>query len=430
MNKSYRWNNLTKRTDVFSISVLSFVYLYALFAPYRIKHMFSFIVEGRPITNEIWLIIAFVFILSLNNINRNQQNRSGGATGFLRNIIFAYVAIILIGGFTAISVSQYIYASILFLCPMLLFFPVSKLDHNTVEVLFRLFIVTCLVYAIFAIVLTTNYAYFMILVGNPIRSSYYLQTRASMMLGSSITVSYYFNLTLPLCFFIYYRSEVKKWRIVALFAIIANVAATFVLLSRIAFLCAVGILLFYILFAGSKKYKVRNKIIFGILFIAMMIYIYQYYDLSRLFMGFNFGSGASDASRIAAAMLGVSIFSAYPLFGSGMGRFYERIYEYRFIEFNGTIGLIDPHNMYVLILSELGLSGIIVTIVMFIKLYSHFSHISDRNLRATAYVTLTAFLFDAMGGSHLFNEISFAVIFWIYMGAFNALVIKSPKPKL
>jgi len=140
-------------------------------------------------------------------------------------------------------------------------------------------------------------------------------------------------------------------------------------------------------------------------------------------MGFDI-SGDSVSARLIAGSLGLHIFTRYPLFGSGMGRFFERIYDYSFISVDGITGLIDPHNMYIFIASELGITGLILTIILFINLFRSFSHINGRILRKTAYITLSVFLFNAMGGSHILNEISYSIIFWIYMGLFNAVSIR------
>src|SRR5690606_27005691 len=115
-----------------------------------------------------------------------------------------------------------------------------------------------------------------------------------------------------------------------------------------------------------------------------------------LLEGFSL-SGSSVSERLTASKLGLYIFSIYPLFGSGIGRYFERIYSDRYINVEGLTGLIDPHNLYVLILSELGIIGLIVTIILFIYLFKRFSFIKEITLRQTGYLILFVFLFDAFG---------------------------------
>jgi len=412
-------NNLKKYS--FSAYLICFIFLYALFALNRIKKTLSFSVEGVTVTNEIWIVVLICFLLS---INRRRKQLLYKYNFYLGICLFLYILVVIMGGFNIDSISQYIYSVFIFITPILLYFKISNFSNDDIIFLFKIIIIMCLIYAIFAIVLTKNYAFFMGLLGNPIDNyRYYSQYRPSMMLGSSITVSYYFNLTLPICFYIFYKSKKKKWRIISASTIAINLLATFVLLSRAASLCSIFIILYNIFFIKNNENKYSGKIILFILFVIAGIYSFQNYDLSRLTIGFD-ASSSSVYERLMASSLGLYIFSKNPIIGSGMGRFFKRVYENRYIVVDGFSGLIDPHNMYVLVLSETGLIGFILIIMIFLILFKSFSNIQEKMLRQTAYLTLFAFLFDAMGGSHLFNEISYSIIFWIYMGLFNRISIK------
>ena len=399
------------------------MFLYALFALHRIKNLLSFSIENINITNDIWLIPLVCLLLFFHRITKTHQLTLNRHNKFFNICILAYTLFIIIGGFNAFSISQYIYASLLFILPMFLFLPAANYSDEDIGFLFKLFTATCLIYALFAIILTTNFAYFMALVGNPVDDyRYYQQYRASMMIGSTITVSYFFNMTLPLCLYVFYSSKEKKWRTISALTIMINIIATFVLLSRFATVCTILILLYSFVFVRSNKNIFIMKTMFVILVIAAVIYAFKNYDLSRLMTGLE--GDDSVSLRLTSAKLGIYIFNQYPLFGSGMGRYFERMYNNKYITVGKIYGLIDPHNMYILIMSELGILGFIITIALFTYLFRSFSYIKEKKLRLTAYITLIAFLFDAMGGSHLVNEISFAIIFWIYMGLFNAVSIR------
>lgn len=412
-----------RRRYSFYIYIICFVFLYALFAPSRIKGLLSFKIEGITTTNELWLIPLFCLLIYIIKGNRVFY-ASNKYSLFLFICILAYIFIIILGGFYVVSIPQYIYAGLLFIIPILNFFPMSQCRHEEINLFIKFFIVVSMIYAVFAIILTTNYAYFMDLVGNFIDYRYYYQYRPSMMLGSSITVSYYFNLTLPLCFYMFYSSDEKKWRVISVLAIVADILASLVLLSRAAIFCTIIIIIFYLLFAESDRNKYGKKVAVIILFMFAIIYAFKKYSLSRILTGYDL-SGNSVFLRLKSASLGLNIFTQYPIFGSGMGRFFERAYTYRYITVDGVTGLIDPHNMYVLIMSEMGIIGLIITVALFVILFKSFSYIKEKSLRQTAYITLIAFLFSTMGGSHLFNSISFAIIFWIYMGLFNAISINN-----
>jgi len=422
--------DLTKTKDnikskhLFSVYLICFIFLYALFAMDRVKKILSLTVEGYTITNQFWIIPLISLLLYGYKIVKTQQISFNKDNIFFLIYIYLYILIIIVGGFNIGSISQFGYAGLLFIIPMLLFFPISKYSYEDIRILFKVFIITCLIYEFFTIILVKNYAFFMGIVGNPVDNyRYYSQYRATMMLGSSITVSYYFNLTLPLCFYMFYSSIDKKWRIISVFTIAVNVIASFALLSRAATLSTILILILNIFFFKNKTKSKNRKTILFILVIAAGMYASMNYDLSRLLMGFS-SSEDSMSARLAAGNVGLFIFNKHPIIGSGIGKYFERVYDSKYIDVDGIIGLIDPHNMYILIMSELGIVGLIITILLFIHLFKRFSHIKDKYLKQTAYLTLAVALLDALGGSHILNEISYATIFWIYMGVFNAVATK------
>lgn len=409
------------KKNPFLIYLIIFIFLYALFAFERMKEIASFNVEGFAVTNELWIIPFSLFLFYFFK-KRNPGSISIRKVNLIFIVlVFFYVINILIGGMNLDSYAQYFYASALFLVPMLLYLPTSRLNGNSIIFFFRFLVVTCLIYAILSIVLATNYAYFMNLVGNPTDDyRYYSHFRASMMLGSSITVSYYFNLTLPICFYLFYKSKERKWRIISAVTIAFNVIATFLLLSRAASIISILIVTTYLLIISGGKRGYGKKILIVFTMLITLLYAFLNFDLSRITMGFDYNS---TEGRFLAAKLGLYIFTQFPIFGSGVGRFFERAYDYRYIEVDGITGLIDPHNLYILILSELGFVGIFLTISMFIYLFTKFKFIKDKVLRKTAMLTIFSFAIGAFGGSQLMNEISFATVFWIYMGLFNAVSI-------
>ncbi len=410
----------------FRIHAVLFVFFYALFALDRIKKALSFTINGIVVTNEIWLIVLIIFLLltakMINYENETKFKLNENIYCYYFAVSFLlYVLVIIIGGFNAVSMSQYLCAVLYIIIPVLLYFVVSKLTMHDITLLYKIMVVTCLIYAVFAIILSTNYAFFMKLVGNPVDDyKYYSQYRASMMLGSSITVSYYMNLSLPLCFYMFMTGNNGKWCIVSAAAVIANIAATSILLSRNAFFCIILTLILLFMFVkDDTKNQVKKITMFIILFIAGAFVVGQY-DLSRLWMGIDL---SSDSARLSAAKLGLYIFSLYPFCGSGVGRYFSRVFDSRIVTIDGFTGLIDPHNMYILVLSETGIAGFLLLLITFLMLLKGYSFITKDSLRITSYITLFVFLFNSIGGSHLFNEISFSVVFWIYMGSFNAASI-------
>lgn len=422
---NYTNNNKLSFLSSFTMLTIGILYLYLLFGPRRIKNVLSVVIDGQKTTNEVWIIpslcLTILLVYCIYYKFRVAVNRNNL---FIFIYIFMYLFIILISGLNVKSIDQFIYASILFLFPIFLFITMFNLENKEIKNLIKFFVVICLIYAILAIVLSTNYALFMSLVGNEVYDSYYSQYRASMMLGSSITVSYYFNLTLPFCLYVYFSSTEKKWRIISGIAIIMTIIATLVLLSRVAVLCTIMIVIYSLFFLRKSNKTISRKFSAIFIFIIALVFAFKNYDLSRVIAGMSF-SGSSVEERLLASNLGLYIFKQSPIIGSGLGVYFERVYNNRFISVDGISGLVDPHNMYILILSEMGLIGFITTIFLFLTLFKKFSRIDDKFLKHTAYITLIAFMFDSLGGSQLVNEISFASIFWIYMGLFYVASTKN-----
>lgn len=410
-------NKGNTKKNSYRVVLIGIAYMYSLFALDRIKNIFTVSINGISTTNEIWLILVISLLLAIGNKRKISIVKSNIIPSVL---IFLLFVVFLVGGFKAESITQWVYAGLLFFIPLIMFVSIPSLDEAERLVLIKLFVGTTLFYAVFAIVLSTNYAYFMALVGNPVDNyRYYSQYRASMMLGSSITVSYYLNISLPFCFYLFYTIKQKVWRRLSLIAIIFNILATFILLSRLASLSAVLIALFFFVFVRSGSKNVfKQKVVLILIAVLGFYIIFNNYDLSRLITRINLNIGSVE-SRGTAAQLGLSIFSDNPLLGSGMGRYYLRAYSNKYILYNGINGLIDPHNLYVLIFSELGIIGSIVVFGLFVYLVIMINRISQKNYRRTAQAVLFIMLLNSMGGSQIINEISFSIVFWIYISIFK-----------
>ena len=420
-----RYNNkIYKKKYPLGVYFIIFIFLYSLFAIGRIKVIFSFTVENMATTNEIGIILLICLFLFIYNIVKREKVSFDRYSFYLGICLLLLIIDIIIGAYNAISIQQYIYSLLILITPILLFFITSKLDMKSIAFLCKIFVVTCMGYSIFAIILSTNYAFFMGLLGNPIEAySNYSQIRPSMMLGTSITVSYYFNITLPFCFYMFYNSNQKIWVRISAISIGANIVATLILLSRAATFVMVLTVSYYLFFIDKRKKSFKMKITLIILLIIAGIIVANKYDLTRLAIGLDKTDNSVNA-RLEASRLGLSIFNEYPIFGSGMGRFFERIYDNRYITVNGITGLVDPHNMYILALSETGIIGFVLIGTIFLVLFNSFSFIRQKSLRKSSYITIISLLICSIGGSHLINEISFSIVFWIYMGVFNAISIK------
>lgn len=412
------------KNSVFSLSfiIILLLYLYPLFMPDRIKSIFGLRINGKVTTNEIFIIPIILIINRAINISHNKNNRT---YIFKSTIIFIFLFFLLfifylIGGFKLSSLDQYIYAGILFFVPVMVFFSITKNNLEFMEHFLKTVVVTNLIYSILAILLasTKYYNIIMRLVGNQPLITQKTQLRPSLMVGTSIATSYYFNLSLPLLFYIFYKHKKGKWALLSIFAIVFNIAATVVLLSRLATFVAIAIAVYYIIIQRGGRLSNFKKIGIILIFLLLFFYIHNKYDLSRLLLGMK---GSSVNVRINSMKSFLYIFKMHPIIGSGMGSFFTRVFDNSDFAISNYYGKIDPHNMYILVLSEFGLTGFIIFLSIFIYIFMSFRRIQDSLMKKTAYMSLLAFLLDAMGGSHLFISISYSTIFWLYMGMFWAI---------
>lgn len=398
----------------FPLLLTKFIILYSLFAPSRIKILFSIKIDGNN-TNNLLIILPILYLFSLIIIKKKVIYKS---QRFLLITISILIVYFLIGGYKSSHYNQFWYALLIFLVPIPLYFFASLLkDYEKIELIKFLSVINIL-YSIIAILLVSNYGLVMRIFGNAADNyRYYSQYRASMMLGSSITVSYYMNLALPLNFYVFLKAKSKKWNRIGLIAIVFNILTTVILLSRSAFFVSLFIITYFVFFNSDLKH-IKNKIFIIIIIFGVSIFVIQNYEIGRIFIGFD-SSNSSFSTRVGASMLGIEIFKKNPLFGSGIGKYFVRSYNNREILVDGVMGLVDPHNTFVQILSETGLFGLSLFASLFTNIYIGFGKHNKQKMAQVAKITLISYFLVSLGGTHLFNEISFSSILWIYFGLFT-----------
>lgn len=402
----------------FSLILLLIAMLYSLFALRRIKYLLGFNINNIGISNELLIFFLIILLKFFYSRPKIVTRKIKLYDKYLPVLFLLLLILILLGGFKIKSFPQYIYAMLQLIVPMMFIFSIDIKDINNLDKLLKIIVLINLIYSCLALIASMNFGVLMSMLGNDVKGVYEEQYRASLMLGSSITVSYYFNITLPICFFTYYSTKDKVWKNITLISVLLNIVATMILLSRSATINSLIIVIIYILFVKNKNITKIKKWIFVIILFMGAIFVMSKFDISRLFIGFK---DDSINERVKAIGIGRYIFKNNILIGSGMGYFFERAYTSRTIIVDGIEGLIDPHNGYILILSELGISGMLLIILIFFRITKMFKNINDKILRKTAYIIVIVYLLSAIGGSQLINEPSFSVIFWIYMGIFMGI---------
>ncbi|XFA99110.1 O-antigen ligase family protein [Candidatus Izemoplasma sp. B36] len=407
-----RKNSISQKLDIRDYVSLIVIF-YSLFALNRIKSIWSPIIDGFKTTNEIWIyplifIIAIIFSKKKFRINKNTN------VGII--LISFMIILVFLGAFKLESIDQFLYGSAIFLIPIIYLF-IYKNGKNRDSII-KWMIYFSIIYSILAIISSFNYASIMSFLGNIVNYQYYDLYRASLMLGSSITVSYYLNISLPLIFFILYKKNTSRIeKLIYITGILLNVIATILLQSRLSTLIMCIIIIYYIFFYDTKvSYKkIVSKVSILSMVIIIIFILFFEFNVDRLIMGF---SDSSTKGRIEAMTLFTNIFKKNIFLGSGIGRYYTRIYSYRFIYYDGITSLIDPHNMFILMLSEIGIFGFVTYLLIIINALKRIIKTEDNEAKKTGCLLIFIIFMFSLGGSHLMNEISFSIIVYIYLSVF------------
>lgn len=224
-----------------------------------------------------------------------------------------------------------------------------------------------------------------------------------------------------LCFAIllslhFFRMSKEKQKL--LFAILSTVFFTTLLLtfSRSGFLAILAALFLYYILAGIK---ISFKYLF--LFFSLILFLIVLFDLSALLIARIFvDDNSSFIERSQLLSISKNIFLANP-FGVGFGNFTEVMQLYAFDKLMPW-NFQPVHNIYLLILNELGFLGLLAFLALFSYLFlflfknrqkSHFAY----DLLAFWIVIFVVGLFD-----HYFLSLyQGQALFWSYVSLTGAI---------
>lgn len=383
--------------------IISISIFYALFAFNRIKALGGLTVNERLVGNETViygvLIILIIPILISKKIN----------ISFLLYIFYILITGVYSVLFMKISFVEVLISVFLILIPLLYFLLVKSLNEPNISKLMSILILFNAMYVLLAIFSVTNYNFLANLIG--IKSIIDDEYRSSLMLGSSITVSYYFIISIPLItkYLYMHRSVLTKKRMILGFLLLAlNIIAVVILKSRAAFYTLIIIGAYYLLFLKGIKLKYRLLVI--IFLITVTIIFTRNYNLARLFVIFN---DDSISGRFNVLNIGLDLIGENILFGTGLSKYFLRYPISPFIQINGITTLVDPHNLFILYLSETGILGCIVLIPLILELLRRIFQLNYFDKHNTIVFIISTIMLS-LGGSQLLNEINFSIIFMIY----------------
>lgn len=397
-----------------------FVILFALFAFKRIKYSIDLGNSGFSLSIEVVLYLVVIVLIFLLQIASGKINLSKSRKILI--LLYFLILVSSLGVSKVVDLYQYFYATLIFFVPLLFLFSFSH-EERKYHVLFaNIIILIGIIYSLLAIFSSLNYGLLMSFLGNNVQDQYFSQYRASLMIGSSITVSNFLNILLPLNFHMFFgglslKPSTKEKKFLYMIALILNIVATLILQSRLSFIITIGLTIYYTLFFKKYSVKFKTRFIALVLFIIAFLYLSTNLNLAHLFIGFS-NSDLSIISRLSSMNLGIRIFSDNIMFGSGFGRYFVRIFDGNILTYGQYSGLVDPHNAYILILSETGLFGFLIIMMIFFVLVKDFLKIRENSLKNLSIITLITSLLISVGGSHIINEISFSTFFWIYISFF------------
>lgn len=318
-------------------------------------------------------------------------------------------------------IEQGIYALLEYFFPVLLVLNYKYINKGGFDVFVKAVCFIGLAYAIIAIVSVSNYATILDFIGTDAgKYDNYSQVRASFMLGSSITVSYFLTLVLPIVYYAFFECDdsKKKDKFKYSMVILAISLAVIMLQSRAAFAClAVTTVSFQLFYKTSFLSKIKIGVfVIGFLYLTSIIYSteFEFNFFQRMSMEAN---NSSNIERFSSMYYGMEAMAENILLGTGMGQTFPRLAAFKELNLSGGWqSLIDPHNTLIMCLNEQGVVGLLLFCLLFYNVYKQFSNIYDINIRFLAKNTLVIYLLGAMGGSQIFNEVSFAIVFWWMLG--------------
>jgi len=211
---------------------------------------------------------------------------------------------------------------------------------------------------------------------------------------------------LPLYLYFFMRKEDGKYLYCLLpFLFLLNILLTFTRITWAA--VALQIILFLFLF----KYKkiLRFALPLGIIF---------------LFAGKQIVSRAvtvdgSALGRLELFQYGLSIFKDHPLFGSGIGTFFE-LSAYRFDK------NIAAHGDYMKMFAETGIfGGIGYVILLFTMIVFAVKNLKENDFAKVALLMLVSFMIFSITD----NGLSYSHIFWGLLGICNGLIVRGNSQK-
>lgn len=397
-------NNRKTKKALWNNSIIT-PYFYSLFAINTIKSSNLISIDGIKINNLVLLLPIYIIIKSIIY----KIKKINFKVAFL---LIIYTIFLIIHSLFLNHNAQSFYSVAIILLPMALILLINIKCGKAFIVSLKAIILLGLLYSIVVIIKSLFYNE-MSQIFN-ISSSITASTRQSTIIGSSITTSYYLLMNIPLCMIGIKEIVSKKWKNVSLITLILSAFAIILLRSRICFIILGIYAAIYLLILG-KKIKISYRILSVSLIAILLIGILNNEQFSRLYT--DYSTSKSTETRLEIFETGVNEFYKNPLLGSGIANYYKRLWnkKSRNIIIEDTVSITDPHNLYLYILVEQGIIGLLIFFSIFVVLFKEYIRYLPKNIKQNIYILVTAQCIAQTCGSQLINEINYATILWSYI---------------
>ncbi len=178
------------------------------------------------------------------------------------------------------------------------------------------------------------------------------------------------------------------------FVVVISTFALFLTLSRVAILLWVVFLIIYLFkFPASRQGgHIKNSRLLMLISIIVVIFIF----LQPRFLSIFGEDKESYKDRVAQSKIAVAMFRDHPLVGAGLNQYLVQLPKY--MKINSFKEYQPVHNIFLLILSETGLAGIIVILsycyIVIKKIFVNNVTVKQYNNLFLIIVILTLSLFD------------------------------------
>lgn len=217
-----------------------------------------------------------------------------------------------------------------------------------------------------------------------------------------VWLALYLCLTIPLTLYVIWTGRTLGVRMAGSLAILLQAAAIVVTYSRMGY---IALVLGFVIFSLRRRGGALIVLWTGLLVVATSPF-WPETIRNRIDSILDYTSSASSVTRVGQQLVGWWMFRDSPFTGVGPGNFEDNVPRYAdYVSDTLRIEAIGAHNMYVQVMAELGLPGIVVIVLILISAWRRIER-----ARRTGGDPDDKLLYEALGTSLLVFALSAVLI--------------------